>query len=423
MSTAPDGGEWTIEFVIDRILQPARFKIDSELYIGRTEPDQTIFDGLDLAAYQGRELGVSRHHAVIRVHGSDLLIVDLHSSNGTRLNGTRLEPDVEYRLTDGDQLAVGRLMMVVHFSNNLGWSSILGKRTELRLHNAPLKGRGQRILIVDDDRSFSDLYRVTFELAGYSVSCCRDVVSAIRILKTSSPDLILLDLMLGSVSGLEFCRYARRDTDNPGVPIVVISGATGDAIQQALDAGANVYIGKPTNIAELIRVVAFLIHKRETENPALGTKELSKTATLQSSPSPVVKNAVVIFIEDSREPIGITVDNQILLGRRDGGRSNHLHGAIDLASYGAFEKGVSRAHARLIRKGETFLIEDLASSNGTYLNGKSLNPNRPTAINTSDEIRLGELRMRVYFVPECNLKEFQSSGEVGAKPAQAVAGL
>jgi len=410
-----ESSDWTIEFAMDDTGEQVRQYIEEDLLIGRSDPSQMVFDGLDLTPYGGGELGVSRQHATIRWQGDDLVICDLHSSNGTILNSRRLQPGVEQRLNDGDHVIIGHLKMTLRINDDLGWSTVRGRRTEFSLRKLPIKGRGQRILVIEDDPSYSALYRAKFEQAGYTVQVCHEAVAAMRLLNSGSfPALILLDLRLPGVHGLELCRYVRRDTDNPAVPIVVVSAADGDTVPQALDAGADIYLGKPFNIKELSRIVVALIHKNETEHPSLGTKKLAKTAVLENLPLVPGKGSLVIFIDGHRDPIGVTIESQAILGRRLLTPVGRAQTFIDLEPFGAFDKGVSRAHARITLQNDSFLLEDLESSNGTFLNGKSLRPHQPTLIGNGDEVRLGELRMGVYLVGNKHVETNMSAGQAAA---------
>src|SRR5258708_37632673 len=166
--------EWTIEFAMDDTGERVRQYIEEDLLIGRIDPSQMVFDGLDLTPYGGDELGVSRQHATIRWQGDDLVICDLHSSNGTILNSRRLEAGLEQRINDGDHVIIGHLKMTLRINDDLGWSTVRGRRTEFSLRKLPVKGRGQRILVVEDDPSFSALYRAKFEEAGYTVQVCHE---------------------------------------------------------------------------------------------------------------------------------------------------------------------------------------------------------------------------------------------------------
>ncbi len=388
--------DWTIEFTIEGAPEPVRLVVEDEMLIGRTDASHQTLNGLDLADYDGKDQGVSRQHALIRWDGDNLVIKDLKSANGTILNAMKLPPEVEYRLNDGDQLSVGHLSMSIRI-NDVGWSTIRARRVEFSLRGAPVKARGQRILVVEDDSSFAAMYKATFEKSGYNVQTCREVVSAIRALNSNSLSLIILDLMLPSIYGLELCRYVRRDTDNPDLPIVVISAASEPSIiSQAMEAGADVFISKPINIKEVSRVVSALIFQAEAGNSKLSTKQLSDTAVLQNVSEVTATNTIILFIQNYREPVGLVVDNQVVLGRRLSSLRGQQY--LDLEEYGAFDKGVSRTHAKLVREDDSFFVEDLGSSNGTFVNGTPIGANKSYSLTNGDELRLGDLCMTVYLL-------------------------
>ena len=90
-------------------------KTNQEIIIGRKsreeDPDVTI----DLDAYEGHKLGVSRHHALIKYLKKALILVDLDSINGTFVNNRRALPTKRYALMDGDVITVGRFILKIHF--------------------------------------------------------------------------------------------------------------------------------------------------------------------------------------------------------------------------------------------------------------------------------------------------------------------
>ncbi|MEM6284764.1 MAG: FHA domain-containing protein, partial [Chloroflexota bacterium] len=69
---------------------------------------------------------------------------------------------------------------------------------------------------------------------------------------------------------------------------------------------------------------------------------------------------------------------------------------VDLEPYGGHAQGVSRRHARIRRVDNDWSIEDMGSSNGTYINGEKLEPNQPYLIADGDHLRLGQLNLQVY---------------------------
>lgn len=81
----------------------------SEFTMGRVSDGQPIMPDIDLTPYKAYENGVSRLHAVLRKKKKEVIIMDLGSSNGTYLNGTRLTPENEYPLHHGSTISLGKL--------------------------------------------------------------------------------------------------------------------------------------------------------------------------------------------------------------------------------------------------------------------------------------------------------------------------
>ena len=391
--------DWVIEFQIGDVMPPIRLNVHPEILVGRVDPDQPSFEGLDLTSYDGINLGVSRRHAIIRWEGNHLVVIDSGSNNGTVLNGARLLPQTPYRLNSDDVLYFGHLKTTIQINSQVGQSYIRAKRIDFNTNNVPQMARGQRILVVEDDVMIAKLYQIGLEKVGFSVQNARDVVGAIRALNQVTPSLIVLDLRLPSVHGLELARYVRRDTECPDIPIIVVSAISAEeTVQQAMDAGVDIFMVKPVDIAQLSLIISAIVYKFESENPTHGTKKLAGTASLDYITPSSHDDAIVIFVENQRQPIGTVVQPQITLGRQAMTSTTRNH--IDLDEYNAFEKGVSRLHAKIERKEGVFFIEDLGSSNGTFVNGRSLRPHEPARIANGDEIRLGEMRMHVYLLTE-----------------------
>jgi hypothetical protein len=89
-----------------------------EFTLGRVSEAQPIMPDIDLTPYQAYACGVSRLHAVIKREGNDVFVMDLGSSNGTYLNGKRLEPNENQSLTHGDMIALGKLKIQILLKNH-----------------------------------------------------------------------------------------------------------------------------------------------------------------------------------------------------------------------------------------------------------------------------------------------------------------
>jgi len=87
-----------------------------EFTLGRTVEGQPILPDVDLSPFDAFSLGVSRLHAAIRIVNSEVVVTDLGSSNGTRVNGQKIVPHVDYPINHGDIIAIGKLKIQVIIS-------------------------------------------------------------------------------------------------------------------------------------------------------------------------------------------------------------------------------------------------------------------------------------------------------------------
>ena len=134
------------------------------------------------------------------------------------------------------------------------------------------------ILVVDDDRKIVALVRAYLEREGYRVQTASDGREALLRFRETPPALIVLDVMLPEVDGLEVCRVVRHESD---VPILMLSArsAVADRIR-GLERGADDYLPKPFSPAELVvRVRAILRRGQSGAAAAPGTEPLRKPGT------------------------------------------------------------------------------------------------------------------------------------------------
>ena len=89
-----------------------------EFTIGRVSTDQLILPDIDLSDHEAYAKGVSRLHAKLRINNNQVSLMDLGSSNGTRVNGQRISPHIEYPLENNDILAFGKLQVRLILSSN-----------------------------------------------------------------------------------------------------------------------------------------------------------------------------------------------------------------------------------------------------------------------------------------------------------------
>ena len=123
-----------------------------------------------------------------------------------------------------------------------------------------------RILLVEDESSLAETVRYALEREGFSVDVARDGRVALERFREAEPDLVILDLMLPAVSGLDVCRRIRGSST---VPIIMVTAKDSEADKVAgLELGADDYVTKPFSVRELVsRVRAHLRRSQMTAVP------------------------------------------------------------------------------------------------------------------------------------------------------------
>jgi DNA-binding response OmpR family regulator len=398
MSEAP-GDLWVIELVVAQNTKPITVRIENRVTVGRNVQGEAKRPDVDLEPYGAEGLGVSRQHMAFFITGERLMVMDLASNNGTFLNGNRLTPNEGYRLAHGDQLLLGRMRVDVSVVLSPVHGGDVHKQPSLQLHDQSQPGKGQFVLVVEHDQILAEALATTLDRAGYMAKMSHEVVGAIRNYNQRRPNAIVLDLVLPDMSGIEFCRYVRRDVLQNTVPIIII-GALRSAAEaaEAMQAGADIFLAKPVSAKELRHVLSSLIYQHEQGNTAMYTKHLVGTAPLVAMPPESRRNAAVLFVAGYDTPITLTVQQPVSFGRAASTGSLRSH--MDLTRYDAANTGVSRLHMFLHYEDGQFFAEDADSINGTYLNGDPLKPRTLTALKNADEIRLGQLRMYIYFLED-----------------------
>src|SRR3989449_6431576 len=110
----------------------------------------------------------------------------------------------------------------------------------------------KRILIIEDDRDIIELVRYNLVNEGCQVSAASDGAAGLASLKKSPPDILLLDLMLPRLSGLEICKEIRRDSALNRLPILMLTARGEEADRVVgLEMGADDYVTKPFSPREL----------------------------------------------------------------------------------------------------------------------------------------------------------------------------
>ena len=123
-----------------------------------------------------------------------------------------------------------------------------------------------RILVVDDEPSVRDLLAYNLRKAQYDVLLAADGRSALRLARDEKPDLILLDLMLPQIDGLDVCRELRREGSVPIIMLTALGEETDRVV--GLEVGADDYLTKPFSMRELMARIKAVLRRARPEDGA-----------------------------------------------------------------------------------------------------------------------------------------------------------
>lgn len=129
---------------------------------------------------------------------------------------------------------------------------------------------GLKILIVDDEEHIVELLKFNLEVKGYKVLCAYDGVDGFNLAKEEKPDLVLLDLMLPGIDGIEVCRRMKSDSELKKTPVIMLTAKNLEQDKiKGLEIGADDYITKPFSLA----VLRARIHTQLRKHSFLGRYE------------------------------------------------------------------------------------------------------------------------------------------------------
>ncbi len=184
----------------------------------------------------------------------------------------------------------------------------------------------ERVLIVDDEEDILNLVKYNLERDGYEIVAVTSGEAAVRAARSEVPDLILLDLMLPGMDGLDVCRILKNDNNISSTPIVMLTAKGDDSdIVTGLELGADDYITKPFSPKVLIaRVKAVLRRNRnkkeekkstiKTENMKIDTVKHIVTVNDKKIDLTATEFAILVFL--SKKPGWVFTRSQIINGIR-----------------------------------------------------------------------------------------------------------
>jgi DNA-binding response OmpR family regulator len=135
-----------------------------------------------------------------------------------------------------------------------------------------------KILVVDDEPDALDLIQYNLKAAGFDVVTAADGEEALKKARAAQPSLVILDVMLPEVDGLEVCRTLRRDPETSAIPIIMLTAKAAEIDRVlGLELGADDYVTKPFSPRELVLRVKSLLRRRtpsETEAESIDFSDL-----------------------------------------------------------------------------------------------------------------------------------------------------
>jgi phosphate regulon transcriptional regulator PhoB len=131
-----------------------------------------------------------------------------------------------------------------------------------------------KILVVDDEKDIVNLIAYNLEKENFSVIKSYDGENALKQVKNSRPDLVILDLMLPRINGLDVCRTIRRDPETSSLPIILLTAKNEEMDKIiGLEIGADDYVTKPFSIKELMARVRSLLRRLKESDSRVMNEE------------------------------------------------------------------------------------------------------------------------------------------------------
>ncbi|MEL6151968.1 MAG: response regulator [Chloroflexota bacterium] len=120
----------------------------------------------------------------------------------------------------------------------------------------------ETILVVDDEIGALTLIGIMLERGGFNVLKAKEANAALKTLETEDPDLIILDVMMPGMSGIDLCAEIRKHPENASTPILILSAKNdAESIMRGMEAGANDYLPKPILHHDLVTKVRNMIQE------------------------------------------------------------------------------------------------------------------------------------------------------------------
>ena len=132
-----------------------------------------------------------------------------------------------------------------------------------------------RVLVVDDESDVTELLQYRLEQEGYRVATLNNPLAFVAKVREFEPDLMLLDIMMPELSGIQLCRIVRADPSMKDIPVIFLSarGEVEDRIK-GLEAGAEDYVSKPFNNNELMLRISKMLKRSDATSEHVGQSRI-----------------------------------------------------------------------------------------------------------------------------------------------------
>ena len=119
----------------------------------------------------------------------------------------------------------------------------------------------KRVLVVDDDQSIQRVLVQTLQLEGYEVATASDGVEALETLEGQLPDVVILDVMMPKLDGLDVLKRMRSDERTQTVPVILLTARSSqEDIWEGWQSGVDYYMTKPFDVEELLRFLSHVLN-------------------------------------------------------------------------------------------------------------------------------------------------------------------
>ncbi|MGD8402621.1 MAG: response regulator [Anaerolineales bacterium] len=126
------------------------------------------------------------------------------------------------------------------------------------------------VIVVEDEPDAAELFAEMMRVSGYRVLKTYSSTPAISLIAKEQPDVVILDIMMPDISGLEVLRFMRRDPKLKPIPVIVVSARSMPSdIKEGLEAGATFYLTKPVGYLDLKKSVDQVVQEEQSDNSGM----------------------------------------------------------------------------------------------------------------------------------------------------------